>query len=269
MSHLLIVGFDEPEFLEIKERLQASVSQPESLLWSDSLPRIQVVRGELLAESRDRFGLHPVSRVVFHGIFENDFPFLTALALWGGPCLPGARGMMDCRLRVPCLVRSLAVTRFGTMLRGYAPPHEKVFADADTVAKWGEWHCGENKEKFQGSFTTEVPTLFEPFTQGKAVRVHLTGDRAWQLSMDGDGWKKSIHHPGAGFMTLDPELVEDARNLQQAFALEMLAVDYIVGDDGNKYLLEVNHIPNVTLFPELREAYLEYVVEWVKQSRPG
>ena len=38
--------------------------------------------------------------------------------------------------------------------------------------------------------------------------------------------------------------------------LEMLAVDYIVRPDGAKYLLEVNHIPNVTLFPELRATYL-------------
>ena len=36
----------------------------------------------------------------------------------------------------------------------------------------------------------------------------------------------------------------------------MLAVDYMVGTDGTKHLLEVNHIPNVTVFPEIRQAYL-------------
>jgi hypothetical protein len=37
----------------------------------------------------------------------------------------------------------------------------------------------------------------------------------------------------------------------------------MVGTDGNKYLLEVNHIPNVTVFPEVREHYLDFVARWV------
>ena len=81
---------------------------------------------------RARASASPVSHVLFHGIFEDDFPFLTALALWGGPCLPKARGMMDCRLRIPCLVRALEVTRFGGMLRGYADCDTTVEA-ADPV----------------------------------------------------------------------------------------------------------------------------------------
>ncbi len=59
-----------------------------------------------------------VERVAYHAIFEDDFDFLTVLALWGGPCLPGARGMMDLRLRLPGLVRVLAVTRWS----GANPP---------------------------------------------------------------------------------------------------------------------------------------------------
>jgi hypothetical protein len=37
----------------------------------------------------------------------------------------------------------------------------------------------------------------------------------------------------------------------------------MIGDDGTRHLLEVNHIPNVTRFPEIRRAFLDLVVEWV------
>src|SRR5262249_26972849 len=108
----------------------------------------------------------------------------------------------------------------------------------------------------------EVPTLFEPFLDGEAVRVHLLGERAWQLRMGGDDWLKSIHHGSAGFMTPDPELVEDTRRFQAHFGLVMLAGDYLVAQGGGQHLLEVNHSPNVTVFPELRAAYLDYAAHW-------
>jgi hypothetical protein len=261
MERTLVVGLDEPEYRSLRER----VAVP--LIHSDLLPRIRLDWGRLFAEKPNSFGAFlPVSRVVFHGIFEDDFPFLTALALWGGPCLPNAHGMMDCRQRIPCLVRSLRVSRFGRLPRGYADQQTTVEAPADTVAKWGEWHCGENKEKFRGAWTCEVPTLLEPFVAGEAVRVHLLGERAWQLRMGGDDWKKSIHHAAAGFTAVDPDLLDDARRLQQHFRLEMLAVDYITTPAGEKFLLEVNHVPNVTLFPELREAYLDFAARWLSQG---
>jgi hypothetical protein len=259
MQRLLIVGLDEPEYVEIRNR----VAKP--IVYFDLLPHLRLDRGRLLVEKPNSFGTFlPVARVVFHGIIEDDFPFITALALWGGPCLPNARGMMDCRLRLPCLVRALEVTRFGALRRGYADKGTVVETETDTVAKWGEWHCGENKERFRGPWKCEVPTLLEPFINGEAVRVHLMGERFWQIRMRGDDWKKSLHHADAGFMTTDLELLEDARRLQKHFGLEMLAVDYMVDENGSKHLLEVNHIPNVTVFPEIREAYLDWAAEWAR-----
>jgi hypothetical protein len=35
-----------------------------------------------------------------------------------------------------------------------------------------------------------------------------------------------------------------------------------------RYLLEVNHVPNVTVFPEVREAYLDLVVRWAGEAAP-
>jgi hypothetical protein len=35
---------------------------------------------------------------------------------------------------------------------------------------------------------------------------------------------------------------------------------------GGRCLLEVNHVPNVTVFPEVREVYLDLVVRWAGES---
>lgn len=259
MEPLLLVGLDGPETAELRRRLDRPV------LAFETLPRIRVDRGRLLVE-RPNFMNHfvPVERVAYHAIFEDDFDFLTALALWGGPCLPGARGMMDLRLRLPGLVRALAVTRFGGIPRGYADRGTTV-AEGQAVAKWGNWHCGEDKARFDGTWMASVPTLFEAFIEGEAVRIVLVGEHAWQVRMAGEGWLKSIHDPGAAFMPIDLGLLDDARRLADHFGLRTVGVDYMVAPDGGRYLLEVNHVPNVTVFPEVREAYLDLVVRWAEE----
>ena len=99
------------------------------------------------------------------------------------------------------------------------------------------------------------------------MRIVLVGDRSWQVRMAGDGWLQSIHDPRACFMPIDPELLDDARRLADHFGLRTVGVDYVVDPDGGRYLLEVNHVPNVTVFPKVREAYLDLVVEWAGESR--
>jgi hypothetical protein len=37
----------------------------------------------------------------------------------------------------------------------------------------------------------------------------------------------------------------------------------MVGKDGSKHLLEVNHIPNVTVFPFINEAFVTFIPNWV------
>lgn len=132
MEAILIVGLDEPETAELRNRLDRPV------LAFENLPRIRVDRGRLLVEHPHAMNhFVPVDRVVFHAIFADDFDFLVALALWGGPCLPGARGMMDLRHRLPGLIRALSVTRFGKTPRGYADQGTFVVAESEQVAKWG------------------------------------------------------------------------------------------------------------------------------------
>jgi hypothetical protein len=40
----------------------------------------------------------------------------------------------------------------------------------------------------------------------------------------------------------------------------------MVSSDDGWHLLEVNHVPNVTVFPEVREAYLDLVVRWAGEA---
>ena len=75
-------------------------------------------------------------------------------------------------------------------------------------------------------------------------------------------WLKSIHHPAAAFMPIDAELLADARALATGLGLEVIGVDYMIGADGSKHLLEVNHAANVTVFPEIREAFLDLAAAW-------
>lgn len=256
MGRLLVVGLDEPEIVDLRARLSGPA------VCHALLPAIRIEDGALLAERASGPGMLPVDRVVFHGIFADDYDFLTALALWGGPCLPSARGLLDCRERLPCLARALRITRFGQMSRGWATRGQTVERTHETVGKWGNWHCGENKVKFTGAWTAEQPTILEPFIVGEAVRIALVGERAWQIRLTGDTWLKSIHHADAAFMPIDDELLADARALSTGLGLEVIGVDYMVGADGSKHLLEVNHAANVTVFPEIREAFLDLVAAW-------
>lgn len=171
--------------------------------------------------------------------------------------------MMDCRLKLPCLVRALDYSRFAAPARGYAAPHTVFHGDEEQVAKWGNWHCGENKERFHGAWSSENASIVEPFLPGQSVRIVLIGETFWQIQLEGETWLKSIHPDNAGFMDVDLDLLDDTRQIAKGFGLELIGCDYIVGDDGGKHLLEVNHIPNVTRFPEIWNAYRDYVVRWL------
>lgn len=117
----------------------------------------------------------------------------------------------------------------------------------------------------QGAWRAAEPSIVESFLSGEAVRVVKIGERFWQIKLAGRDWLKSIHDSAAEFMPLDERLRSDTSNVADKFGLAVAANDYIITADGEPHLLEVNHIPNVTRFPEIWEAYAEYVVEWLKR----
>lgn len=258
-ERVLLIGLDASEGAALAGRISGECVRHEML------PRIVVERGQLFVESLQSARYLKVSRVVFHGIFEQDLDFLAGLALWGGPCFPSPLPMMDCRLRLPCLVRALQHTRFGGAPRGFASTRGQYSAERESVAKWGNWHCGENKERFSGNWTAREATLFEPFMVGEAVRIVIVG-KPRQIRLAGEGWLKSVHGKGAELMPADPDLVADTQAVQRGLGLDIIANDYVVSPDG-PYLLEVNHIPSVTCFPELWQEYLDVVAAWANGTK--
>src|SRR5665213_1958717 len=170
---ICIIGLDEPQ----TSALKSSHAFPGSLIVHETLPRMIVRDGDLFVEAPTGFGYLSVSKVVFHGIFEDDHDFISGLALWGGPCLPNARAMMDCRLKLPCLVRALQFTEFGAPPRGFASPGVDYATDVARVAKWGNWHCGENKERFNDKWQSKESAIVERYLQGDAIRVVVIGNR--------------------------------------------------------------------------------------------
>jgi hypothetical protein len=261
MKRNCIIGLDQPELSAISSRIDAPVQGHESL------PKILVKDGQLFVESVTGSTYVPTSKVVFHGIFEDDHDLIAGLALWGGPCLPDATAMMDCRLKLPCLVRALKYSRFGDPARGYASPGTSYPTEVERIAKWGNWHCGENKLRFSSRWQAAESSIVERYLHGTAVRIVVIGDRHWQIQLAGDDWLKSIHHSDARFTDVDQDLLDDTREVARGFGLQILANDYIVTDDGIPHLLEVNHIPNVTRFPEIWAAYSEYVVKWLNEAQ--
>src|SRR5262245_37393981 len=208
-DRICLIGFDAAEANELSERL------PYECISHEMLPRIVVERGQLFVESPRGSRYLRVARVIFHGIFEDDLEFLAGLALWGGQCFPNPVAMMNCRLRLPCLVSALRFSKFGGPQRGFASTSAEYCADVESVAKWGNWHCGENKARFTGNWTAKEPTLFEPFIDGEAVRVVILGNRIRQIRLAGSGWLKSVHGTGAELIPLDSELVADTRAIQR------------------------------------------------------
>ena len=259
-KRILFVGLQIEEIQAIKKGLDYDYLT----VVYDMLPEVKLQENILYVENPNvPQQFLKVDKVIFHGIYENDFDFITLLALWNGPCLPNATAMMDLRKRIPGLVRALSVTKFGGIKRGMSIGQQEIKVNNESVAKWGVWHCGEDKEKFNGSWKSKDTSVIEEFIDGDAVRIMIIGHKYWQIKLTGDSWLKSIHNEGSWEMDLDKELLEDSQNIANHFNIQMVGVDYIVGKDGQKYLLEVNHIPNVTVFPFVNDEFIKYAINWI------
>lgn len=255
-NRIALVGIEQEEYEVIRANYSGLI------LWHQAIPKIVVKDQVLYMEKANGIGMLPVDKVVYYGIYDDDFDFIAGLAIWKGACYPNAAAMLDCRFKIPCLVKALLYTQFSAP-RGFISAGASINVMEDTVAKWGNWHCGENKHRFKGEWDSEFTATTEPYFEGEAVRIMVIGDKHWQIKLEGETWLKSIHPDSAGFMPIDAELLADTLHIQKAMQMDMIGNDYIVGKDGKKYLLEVNHIPNITQFEAVREAYLATIIAWI------
>lgn len=258
-NRIAVIGLHEEEYRYIREHFEGLI------IWHQSVPKIKVVDGILYVEKAQGVGMLPVDKVIYHGIFENDLDFISGLALWNGPCFPNAYGMMECRLKIPCLVKAMKFSEFSSP-RGFISEGAYVTTDTERVAKWGNWHCGENKHKFSGSWESTEDAVLEPYFEGEAVRTLHIGGKSWQIKLEGDTWLKSIHPAQVRFMDIDEGLLRDTLSLKDRIGMDLIANDYIVCEDGTRHLLEINHIPNITRFEEIRLHFLDTVVSWIHED---
>ena len=257
-DRICIIGLSR----EMSEKVQQNHFGP--VIHHDVVPKFLVDTGRLFIERSNGIGMLQVDKVIFHGIFENDFDLLVGLSIWNGPCYPNANSMMNCRLKLPCLARALKVSKFNTP-RGLMSAGTQINFSSKRVGKWGNWHCGDNKEIIKGAWESKEASIIEPFFEGEAVRVVIIGNTSYQIQLEGETWLKSIHSPDAHFMPIDKELLEDTERIKSAFGMDIIANDYIMDENGKYHLLEVNHIPNVTRFEKLEELYLNEVIAWLNK----
>ena len=258
-KRLCVIGLDKTVFQEIRKSFFGPV------IFHETIPKYLVSKGRLFVQKSNGIGMLEVDKVVFHGIFENDFDLITALTIWGGDCYPNALGMMNSRLKLPCLARALKVSKFNSE-RGMISENTEINVSEETVAKWGNWHCGENKFKFNKNWISQAPSIIEPFFEGDSVRIVQIGATSLQIKLEGKNWLKSIHDADADFMVIDKELLDDTIKIKKELNLDMIANDYITSSSGEKHLLEVNHIPNVTRFDKLKSVYVSEVINWVNKE---
>ncbi len=261
MTHnrIAVIGLHEQEYKFIREHFEGLI------IWHQSVPKIKVVNEILYVENAHGVGMLPVDKIIYHGIFENDLDFISGLALWNGPCFPNAYGMLECRLKIPCLVKAMKYSKFKSP-RGFISEGAYINTETDLVAKWGNWHCGENKHKFTGSWESSENAVLETYFEGEAVRILNIGERSWQIKLEGETWLKSIHPDNVKLMEIDPELLEDTLALKGKIGMDIIGNDYIIQKDGTKHLLEINHIPDITRFEEVRLHFLNTVIEWIHKN---
>lgn len=243
-KRILLVGLEPREADYIKSALGFGYL----FVCYSVVPKAYLKEGRLYVQSQtNRNKFLPVDTVIFYGIYENDFDFITLLALWNGQCLPNPIAMLNLRQRIPALARVLPISKFGTMERSMVVGQQEFTSESEMVAKWGVWHCGEDKAKFNESWHSTETSVIESFVEGNAVRIMKVGKQYWQIQLTGESWLKSLHGEGAHFMEIDRELLADAQQITSHFEMEIAGIDYIV-NENEKHILEVNHIPNITVF---------------------
>ncbi len=157
----LVIGLDEPQLAELQATCDVN------LIGFATLPGLPLLMVRFLWNQHRGRGCYRFRRVSFMASLRMILNFLPGWHFGAGPCLPNARALMDCRHRLPCLVRALSASKFAEPARGFASAGILYPNSGDRAAKWGNWHCGENKLRVPDDWRAEHHSIVEPFIQGK------------------------------------------------------------------------------------------------------
>jgi hypothetical protein len=254
MDLLVTIGLDSELVQRVRQVFDARV------VAYPAVPRLYSLDGQVRVESASVAGrwLEPAG-VIFYGYFEDAGPARRALALASTPTFPDVRSTLPLDERAMALALSLRAEG-GRQRRGFVPRGLSVRVDREHVVKWGNRHCGEDKERVTGVVELAHDAVIEPFVEGRSVRVLLVGERAWQLEYASDDWRKNVRAT-VSVVEADAELVARARQTTTRLGLALAGVDYIVNEEGAT-LLEVNAYPGLEDVPAAVDAFVEMAGAW-------
>ena len=262
-NSVALIGLEREEITELKSRCDAR------FIGFEMMPKVQLRDHQLyLAQTVRHVGLERIGR-------EGHLPrHLRGRLAWPRGTRSLGRAMStehDCHARLPPACHWPRPRAPGIAVLCPCPVRTPTSGRPSTpktpsVAKWGLLgNRGEGKERFAEEWQKKESTLIEPFLAGDAVRVTAIGDTLFQLRLGGDDWKKSIHHAQRRISCRSTHrsrrmVRPDARSTSTSPCARR---DYILAPDGTPHLLELNHVPNVTQFPEIRAAYLDLAARWI------
>ncbi len=166
--------------------------------------------------------------------------------------------------------------------RGFYPegaPLDISKLPPDTVLKWGNSHCGENKILTSGDCqdTPKGPVLAEPFLGGRSYRILTVGKYVSQLEYLSDDWRKNVNGKIVKCDKVDARLRHRSDDIMKHYGLEIAGIDFVVGPD-NEYgdydslLLEVNAYPGLDQDLAAKHHFIAMAAEKIMfafQKRPN
>ena len=261
---LVVIGLDDPLVERLRDGFRARLGEPPRFAVYASPPPIYALDGRVLAESGRVMGrwLRP-DGVLYYSYFEGAADARRALAIADTPSFPDVRDTLPLDDKVMALLAAMRDRgALATVPRGYVPAGTEVPSNGERVLKWGDAHCGEGKLRVGGAFCPEHSSVVEPFLRGESVRVLLVGSRSWQLHYASDDWRKNVRATVTVAAEADPDLVVEAQQVARRLRLEVAGIDFIVGVDGRRHLLEVNAYPGFDDAPGAEEAFVDLALDW-------
>ncbi len=266
MKPIISIGL-EPH---IVEAIKAKVGH---IVAHDTLPRGYTHNGQVFIESPviSRKYLAPRA-VLYYCYFEDPQTIRRALALSNTPTFPDVRKTILHDDKALSLIQAVSADPGPKLPRGFIDDSETIHDVETTVAKWGEWHCGEGKKLCQeGELSVPEPSVLEPFVDGESIRVLRVGNihvgsSYWQLHYESDDWRKNVNSKITVLPKVDQDIFERTEAITSKLGLNVTGVDFIRAKNGEAYLLEVNAYPGLEDAPGAEDKFVELAVDWIKRK---
>jgi hypothetical protein len=234
----------------------------------DTLPRMYSHIGQAFVESPSIYGKYLRPRgVLYYCYFEEPGSVRRSLALSDTPTFPGVRRTImhdDKALSLIAALDAEAKNGYPGIARGFTDEIPVPLDEGETaVAKWGYWHCGEDKKLCEGEAIAPEAAIIEPFIVGESHRVLVVGDSYWQLHYESEDWRKNVNSTITVLDVPDRDLALRAHKTAKELGLVVAGIDYIINDDG-AFLLEVNAYPGLYQVQQAEEKFIELAVDWAR-----